>query len=207
MSSTATIPIPARVADVAVRTPAILHTDEAGEFVVMRDAGPDGRPYPGRILAAAGLDGPCWVRLVGKRDYRVATWHSGAAAGLVGFRFEALTVEEAEEELSRQIADRLEREVNRPHIGGRAPVKPDRRSQAEREAAGDDSPPEPARQGPRSRPIGTHREPAPDVEPARAPLVRPTGIANQTERGTGPASIASTPAEHVPTWDSGRSGR
>ena len=49
MSSTAVIPIPARVADAAVKTPTIMHTDEDGEYVVMRDDGTHGRPARGRI--------------------------------------------------------------------------------------------------------------------------------------------------------------
>lgn len=204
MQSTEPIRIPDRTIAAAARTPTVLLTDEDGEFLVMRDDGTHGRVIPGRILQAEGLAGSFWARITSKRDYRVGAMAGGVVA-VVGVRFEPLTAEEAEEALARQIADRLERDVSRPRVGSQL-VKPDRRTQAEREAAGDDPEP-PATRGPRSRPIGTPREPAPSSTARHVPFARPAGIGDQTTRATGPASIASTPPQHVPTWDSGSSGR
>lgn len=195
MQSTEPIRIPDRTIAAAARTPTVLHTDEDGEFLVLRDDGTHGRLTPGRILEAEGLAGSFWARITSKRDYRVGAMAGGVAA-VVGVRFEPLTAEEAEEALARQIAERLARDANRPRVGTQL-VKPDRRSQAEREAAGDDSPPDPpASRGPRSRPIGTQREPASSSSTTRqVPLARPAGIGDQTGRVAGPASSASTPPE------------
>lgn len=199
MRSTEPIQIPDRTTAAAARTPTVLHTEEDGEFLVMRDDGTHGRVVPGRVLQADGLAGSFWARITSKRDYRVGAVAGGVVA-VVGVRFEPLTAEEAEEELARQIANRLEQQVNRPRIGNQL-VKPDRRTPAEREAAGDDAPAEPAAaRAPFGRPIGAQREPASGATSRQARGTRPTGLEDQTGRGTGPASRASTPADRDITF-------
>lgn len=199
MRSTEPIQIPDRTTAAAARTPTVLHTDEDGEFLVMRDDGTHGKVVPGRVLKAEGLAGPFWARITSKRDYRVGAIAGGVVA-VVGVRFAPLTAEEAEEELARQIANRLERQANRPLVGSQL-VKADRRSQAERDAAApDDEDPAPPSSTPRhARPIGAQREPGSTLPERMAGAQRTKAApADQTERVAGPASSLTKPPEAPP---------